>query len=215
MARDFSAGTWRATAGSLKAAGVALPDALVDRCAAAARAARARARLYASLAALAEADGGVDSCMTFRPSVLKGDCALAGVPINLHVQLFTVLRRQEEAEPDGPKAGGASAELSHVHDFVTVGAFAAHSDGFAKGGGLRRMLAACTSARRELSLAERAAAASAEVVVAAAAEISASGSSGGMLKRQAYRKKMEKARRRRQAPTKKVITIAPNRLNCQ
>ena len=195
VARDFSAGTWRATAGSLKAAGVALPDALVDRCAAAARAARARARLYASLAVLAEADGGVDSCMTFRPSVLKGDCALAGVPINLHVQLFTVLRRQEEAEPDGPKAGGAAAELSHVHDFVTVGAFAAHSDGFAKGGGLRRMLAACTSARRELNLAEGVAAASAEVAAAAAAEISASGSSGGMLKRQAHRKKMEKADR--------------------
>lgn len=79
--------------------------------------------------------------LTFKSSSKKSDHSLRYIPINLHLHIFkmtgeisTTLKHQQSADPS---LGNHIAK--YTCDFITVGAFAAHSMKY-KSGGLWHMM---------------------------------------------------------------------------
>ncbi|XP_078683246.1 inositol polyphosphate-4-phosphatase type I A-like isoform X2 [Branchiostoma floridae x Branchiostoma belcheri] len=77
----------------------------------------------------------------FKASCLKEDKRFEFVPLNLHLQRMRVQLLEEEiASATLPHNTGESTDIHNVYDIVTVGAMAAHTQGF-KQGGLKKLLA--------------------------------------------------------------------------
>jgi inositol polyphosphate-4-phosphatase len=111
-------GTVTTPPGELEAANVATPGDLTRRSEASEKSVKCARVIYQALADITSVDHSLKAYLYFKPSCLKKDAALRGVPCNLHLHLYTVMTN----------------DISHVYDINTVGAFAAHCYGMGKGG---------------------------------------------------------------------------------
>ena len=71
---------------------------------------------------------------TFKPSSKKSDFGLRYIPINLHVHIMTMSGKEKSIDKSTGAVRLADFESSYTCDFVTVGAFAAHTKKFKSGG---------------------------------------------------------------------------------
>lgn len=85
-----------------------------------------------------------NSTSTFKPSAKKSDFGLRYIPINLHMHVMTMAGTEKIVDKTTGATSLADYESSYICDFMTVGAFAAHTKKF-KSGGLWHMMTAFDS----------------------------------------------------------------------
>lgn len=75
-----------------------------------------------------------NSTSTFKSSAKKSDFGLRYIPINLHMHVMTMAGTELKINKETGDVGLADFESSYICDFMTVGAFAAHTKKFKSGG---------------------------------------------------------------------------------
>ena len=89
-----------------------------------------------------------NTLLTFKSSSKKSDSSLRYIPVNLHLHVFkmsgestaiSTLNKQEEQVQSQTQPSSPPSLINYTCDFMTVGAFAAHSMKF-KAGGLWHMM---------------------------------------------------------------------------
>jgi hypothetical protein len=109
------------------------------------------ASLQRNLMELKEAMHDYDkTTSTFKASAKKSDFGLRYIPINLHMHVMTMAGTEKSVDKLTGAASLADYESSYICDFMTVGAFAAHTKKF-KAGGLWHMMTTFDSRLEKLT----------------------------------------------------------------